>query len=453
MDQPAGRRHDDGRTASDERTDAVVRNSSGAAGRRSGVRWLAAVSVAAVSVIGAIGLPAGDGPAAAAVPTVGGTCGFHIGAPLVTGAAGTAGVEFPAYPADPTQVCQVTVSARASLTPVAGGSYANVAGDPSSQTMTLGFAGGPLPLGILWVWRPHCADPVAPGVFTLTVDGQSSSTGPLDAPSCSPDLGGGSTLSFDYVDPSFAEVSVGLAATTDGLGYWTVDAAGDAVRTRGDAAASGLLPPLDHYVVGVTADPDGRGYWVDAADGGVFSFGDAPFHGSMGGRSLDAPVVGMAATPGGAGYWLAASDGGVFSFGDAPFFGSMAGVHLDAPVVGIAATPDGGGYWLVAADGGVFSFGDATFFGSMAGVHLDAPVVGIAAAPDGGGYWLVAYDGGVFSFGDAPFEGSAGDLSLAAPVFAIAPAPSGRGYWLLGGDGGIFAYGDAGFFGATPPSG
>ena len=55
---------------------------------------------------------------------------------------------------------------------------------------------------------------------------------------------------------------------------------------------------------------DGRGYRLVASDGGVFTYGDAGFYGSMGGRTLDAPVVGMAATPDGRGYWLVASDGG-----------------------------------------------------------------------------------------------------------------------------------------------
>ena len=32
---------------------------------------------------------------------------------------------------------------------------------------------------------------------------------------------------------------------------------------------------------------------------------------------LNQPVVGMAPTPSGEGYWLVAADGGVFSFGDA----------------------------------------------------------------------------------------------------------------------------------------
>jgi len=79
---------------------------------------------------------------------------------------------------------------------------------------------------------------------------------------------------------------------------------------------------------------------------------------------LNSPVVGMAATPSGGGYWLVAADGGIFSFGDAAFQGSTGNLALTSPVVGMAPTPSGSGYWLVAADGGIFSFGDATFLGS-----------------------------------------------------------------------------------------
>jgi hypothetical protein len=57
----------------------------------------------------------------------------------------------------------------------------------------------------------------------------------------------------------------------------------------------------------------------------------------MYGTPLNAAVVGITATHDGGGYWLQGSDGGIFSFGDAPFFGSMGGVHLNAPMVGIAA--------------------------------------------------------------------------------------------------------------------
>ncbi|HXQ90871.1 MAG TPA: protease pro-enzyme activation domain-containing protein, partial [Acidimicrobiales bacterium] len=53
------------------------------------------------------------------------------------------------------------------------------------------------------------------------------------------------------------------------------------------------------------------GYWTVASDGGVFSFGQMGFYGSMGGKPLTNPVVGMAPTPSSKGYWLVASDGGV----------------------------------------------------------------------------------------------------------------------------------------------
>jgi hypothetical protein len=55
-------------------------------------------------------------------------------------------------------------------------------------------------------------------------------------------------------------------------------------------------------VVGITPTPDGRGYWEVASDGGVFSFGDGGYYGSMGGRPLDMPIVGI-----GAGYARTAS--------------------------------------------------------------------------------------------------------------------------------------------------
>jgi hypothetical protein len=73
-----------------------------------------------------------------------------------------------------------------------------------------------------------------------------------------------------------------------------------------------------------------------------------------------------------------ASDGGLFSFGDATFHGSMGGKALNAPMVGIADTRSDNGYWEVATDGGIFAFGDATFQGSMGGTPLNRPMVGIA---------------------------------------------------------------------------
>ena len=90
----------------------------------------------------------------------------------------------------------------------------------------------------------------------------------------------------------------------------------------------------------------------------------------------------MAATPSGNGYWLVASDGGIFSYGDAPFEGSAGATPLNKPIVGMAPTASGKGYWLVASDGGIFSYGDADFSGSAGGLHLNQPIVGIAAHPE-----------------------------------------------------------------------
>ena len=118
------------------------------------------------------------------------------------------------------------------------------------------------------------------------------------------------------------------------------------------------------------------------------------------------------------GYREVASDGGLFSFGGAPFFGSMGGLHLNQPVVGLAVTNDRQGYFEVASDGGLFAFGDAKFQGSMGGQHLNAPIVGMATDPATGGYWEVASDGGLFSFG-APFAGSMGGQVLNAPIVGV----------------------------------
>lgn len=85
-------------------------------------------------------------------------------------------------------------------------------------------------------------------------------------------------------------------------------------------------------------------------------------------------AVEICSTPSGKGYWIVGSDGGVFTYGDAGFYGSVPGikppVKLNAPIVGMAATPTGLGYWLLGKDGGVFTFGDAGFYGSAVGaVH------------------------------------------------------------------------------------
>jgi hypothetical protein len=103
--------------------------------------------------------------------------------------------------------------------------------------------------------------------------------------------------------------------------------------------------------------------------------------------------------------YLVAANGGIFSFGDARFYGSTGSLRLVAPINAMAVTSSGNGYWLAAADSGVFAFGDAGFHGSLDGRLLSAPVVGMTPADDGAGYWLVDAGGVAYPFGSAARAG------------------------------------------------
>ncbi|MDA8275977.1 MAG: hypothetical protein M0029_11445 [Actinomycetota bacterium] len=243
---------------------------------------------------------------------------------------------------------------------------------------------------------------------------------------CNPDHTWSVTVPAASIEAAWPQIGtfVGIDITArNGLGDWggrvtrlTAQGTAGSVQVSGDAFA-GALGLLSNWftptlvlakpAVGMAATADGGGYHVVASDGGIFSFGNARFYGSMGGHPLNQPIVGMAAVPGGGGYWEVASDGGIFSFGNARFYGSMGGHPLNQPIVGMAAVPAGGGYWEVASDGGIFSFGNARFYGSTGGVPLDQAIVGMAAVPAGGGYWLVGSAGGIYAFGDAGNDGSA----------------------------------------------
>ena len=146
---------------------------------------------------------------------------------------------------------------------------------------------------------------------------------------------------------------VGMATTPAG-GYYEVASDGGVFSFGPGTPFLGSMggEALNKPVVGIAANPTG-GYYEVASDGGIFNFG-APFHGSTGCLTLNEPIVGIAVSsnttstgtgtacgvtytqaqaPGG--YQFVASDGGVFSFGNSVFKGSLAGEGV-TDIVGIA---------------------------------------------------------------------------------------------------------------------
>lgn len=88
---------------------------------------------------------------------------------------------------------------------------------------------------------------------------------------------------------------------------------------------NGGKPVPGSRAVAIIAHPSGRGYWEVAADGAVFAYGAAKYHGGANTvPNLAAPITGGAAAPDGNGYWLVGADFGVFAYGSAGFYGSAA---------------------------------------------------------------------------------------------------------------------------------
>ena len=173
---------------------------------------------------------------------------------------------------------------------------------------------------------------------------------------------------------------------------------------------------------------------------------------------LNSPIVGMAPTPSGRGYILLGADGGIFTFGDARFHGSTGGMRLNARVLDLAITASGNGYWFVAADGGVFSFGDAQFHGSTGAMRLAAPVMSMASATRR--TRLLARRVGRRHLrvrravrGQPARHCAPSSAGSYVPTMRMRAISSSDGYYLLGLDGSVEAFGTARFFGSASPSG
>ena len=154
-------------------------------------------------------------------------------------------------------------------------------------------------------------------------------------------FGPGATFHGSMGGRALDQPVVDMAETAEG-GYYEVAADGGLFSFGPGAVFDGSMGgrPLNKPVVGMAVDPTG-GYYEVASDGGIFAFG-APFHGSTGCLTLAEPIVSMAISPDtsstgtgtacgfttpqrSGGYQFVAGDGGVFSFGNARFAGSLGG--------------------------------------------------------------------------------------------------------------------------------
>jgi hypothetical protein len=90
----------------------------------------------------------------------------------------------------------------------------------------------------------------------------------------------------------------------------------------------------------MTPTPDGQGYWMLGSDGGIFTFGDAVYHGSLRSGPSATPVAAMAATPDGGGYWLLDPDAWNYSFANPPPLGTFPGSSTIVASVASQVEPD-----------------------------------------------------------------------------------------------------------------
>lgn len=235
-----------------------------------------------------------------------------------------------------------------------------------------------------------------------------------------------------YAGPAPTAGSVAIAATPDGMGYWTLLSNGT-LQAYGDAKKLEPSATPSSPAVGLAMDPPADGGWILSQNGAVTPFGNAPSLGSAPG-----PAVGIASAGQGNGYWVLEKDGTIKGFGSVN--GSWQG---PASPVAIAAMP-GGGAVALSANGGVNAVDGAQAFGDIASNVSLAQVTptAIAATPDGNGYYVLTKEGLLYGFGDAVVPNpmpplAAGDAN-AASLAVIGPyQPYGVNnfvYWYPTGD-------------------
>ena len=121
------------------------------------------------------------------------------------------------------------------------------------------------------------------------------------------------TVSFVPTGPAANDYHGVLESNCPQLGANSVVNLSDTFNSRASVSLTGI---------------GGIGYYQVDNQGTVAYAGDAGFFGDASKTALNKPIVGMAATADGGGYWLVASDGGIFTYGTAPFLGAGTGLGL-----------------------------------------------------------------------------------------------------------------------------
>lgn len=134
--------------------------------------------------------------------------------------------------------------------------------------------------------------------------------------------------------------AVGIAVDSATGGYLVLDSGGN-VYAFGAPNYGGVNVQPPQVAAAIATTPDGGGYWVVTNtpvvnsnnptgtywQANVFAFGDAQNYSIKGAASwpedLNAPITSIVSSADGNGFYLVGADGGIFTFGDADYYGSL----------------------------------------------------------------------------------------------------------------------------------